>query len=213
MSIGDVYRSVASYSHPFAASHNSKTVFYYRVATLTGSIDAENVGDEIITNFLTPMFTNVVGAPWGCVGLFTQNLDDPEDFSDTNPELNGQSQTNMLPGFVCWEVRSPWNGSGSRRSYKRLPCAGGSVLANNGNWTDNYLDDLRETALPLGDVFTLAGGTVEPVQMRHVKDPETELWSYEFNYVLTGTWQVNNSPQSQDSRKADGQWLDAQEPA
>jgi hypothetical protein len=214
MAVGDLFKITTDWGNVIAGAAGSKSVFFYRVATQTGAITAENVADDFVANVLTDIVLNTFSFAWSCNALFTENLADSGDFNITNPALEGALTGDLLPTFVAWTARSPWPGPGTRRAYKRFPCPNAAALGPNQSvWDQAYQDVLKAEGTRLGQLLVLSGGSLEPAVVRANCAGGGTPCTYEFLSTAAGKWQVNSRPTTQNSRKVPNNWLDTDDPA
>jgi hypothetical protein len=175
-------------------------VFYYRVLTQSGAVDAEGVADAFIEDIL-PHFAVCLPSLWTINQVFTQNMMLSTDWNDTNPDETGVRTGTPLPSFLAGSVRSPWPGSGFNRARKRVPGFVTSDINGNGQLIDGGAVALNNVAAALSNHLVLTGGelglcTVTPAQPG--ADPPVP---FAFRAMCDGDWEYTIRITTQSSRK------------
>lgn len=200
MSVGDIYQLTTHYLHNTGVSANN--VWYYEVSVQGGSLDAENVADEFITEVL-PLIAALWPNNWSCNRVYCINGMDNEDFNDTNPAVSGAVGGTGLPSFLAIALRSNWPGPGTRRGTKRIPGGVTSAMDDNGVWTGGFVTDIQALTVQLGLSLEMGGGQVAPVTIQgNFQLGVTPV----FNRNLLGQWEYNQRVMTQVTRKSTNLW-------
>lgn len=177
-------------------------VCYYQIVSLGGTITAENVADDFVTEVLTPLATatnegNVINR------LYTINGMDNEDFNDTNPSLSGSHTGNNLPAVQAAGIRGPWPGPGFNRARHNLMAGSGSDNNGSGRWSDTFKATLQAVADNFGAQLELTGGLIDPVTIGGGFKLGV---APTFRGSARGQWEINIFPTTQKGRQ-DYAWL------
>lgn len=206
MAVNDIYKLDLGVANIGSGAHNGVNVFYYRVATQTGGIDAEMVADEFIDS-VVPSLTAPLTNNWIINNLFVQNLMVPADFNETNPDITNDHTGVALPAFMAGNVRSPWPGSGFNRARHRIFGFSCSDLADNGLWEASAEALLNDIALACGAVMVTSGGTLHPCIITPAQPNADPPVALQFRADVQGQWEYSRVPTTQNSRKRPPVWV------
>lgn len=213
MAIGSLYQLTANWSNSLPGASQSKAQFYYAQVSDDAAPGAEEVADAFVTNVLTDIVVETFNPRWGCNSLITYQLDDLSNFNSTNPELTGNATGDPWPPFVVWEARSPWEGKGKRRAYKRFPAGNLSHTNTDGSsWSSTYQAVIREYADALGRNLVADGVTLQPVVVTKTCPGGGAPCTYAVASPAVGDWEVCTRILTQNSRKTDYNWVPVEIP-
>lgn len=194
-SIGDVYRIITSWN--VANDETARSVFHYQVVELTGSINAENVNDEMDTN-LYSILQDLMPGGISINGSYALNMNDPDDFNITNPSRVGELAGDPLPSILAVGFRSPWPGPGKRRARHQFPIGTQGNFGPSSGVATAFRTLCDPLAIALGAQFELTDGAIDPVIVQ-------SGWTPGFAPVVQGSargqWEINAQWTTQKTRQ------------
>lgn len=195
--INDIYQIKMKSLHP--VGEECLNVFYYRVNTQTGTITAQVVADDFISDPLVE-FRKIMSDLTLINEVSVINGMDNQDTNETNPSVFGTyGQDNTLPSALALAIRSRRNGAGTRRSYKRFTGIPSAVMTTSDGAIQETFQEIVEDVLTAAAASLVTGeGNLSPCQISGGfvlgTDPS-------FAFALTSPWEFNVYPTTQTTRQ------------